>query len=307
MVPCPLFPAAICGPAGWRKLLNESQINARPSCPELSPENPPDMLNFNAAIFDMDGVITRTAAVHALAWKKMFDEYLHYREEKYNEPFREFTQAGDYLAFVDGRPRYKGVDAFLKSRGISIAAGDPSDDTRQETICGLGNRKNEFFNQVIKERGVGIYESTIDLIWELLTRGVKVGVATSSRNSALILKMAGVASLFETCVDGVVSAGLGLKGKPEPDIFTRASDNLGVKYHHAIVIEDAISGVEAGARGKFGLVIGIARENNAAELKDHGADVVVEDPAEMTVERIHELIQQKQLLREAAVHAANQA
>ena len=255
------------------------------------------MLNFNAAIFDMDGVITRTAAVHSLAWKKMFDEYLRYREGKYNESFREFTHTGDYRAYVDGRPRYKGVEAFLKSRGIDIPIGEPNDDPRQETACGLGNRKNEFFNQVIKEEGVGVYESTVKLIRELLARGVKVGVATSSKNCALILKQAGIANLFETCVDGVISAGLGLRGKPEPDIFTRASDNLGVEYHRAIVVEDAVSGVKAGARGKFGLVIGVARENNVAELEAHGADVVVEDLAELTVERINQLVRQKQSRR----------
>ncbi len=132
------------------------------------------MLNFDGAIFDMDGVITKTAAVHSLAWKKMFDEYLRYREKEYHEAFREFTHADDYLAYVDGRPRYKGVDAFLKSRGINLPAGDPGDDPQKETVCGLGNRKNEFFNRVIKEEGVGVYDSTITLIRGLLARGVKM-------------------------------------------------------------------------------------------------------------------------------------
>ncbi|MBW8864059.1 MAG: HAD-IA family hydrolase [Verrucomicrobia bacterium] len=257
-----------------------------------------DTLNFDAVIFDMDGVITRTAAVHSLAWKRMFDEYLRYREGMYDEHFREFAHAVDYLPYVDGRPRYKGVEAFLQSRGIGIPFGEPDDDPRQETVCGLGNRKNIFFNRVIKEEGVGVYESTIKLIWELLDQSIKVGVASSSKNCALILKQALITDLFETCVDGVVSARLGLRGKPEPDIFIRASDNLGVKCHRAIVIEDAVSGVEAGAKGKFGLVIGIARENNAAELAAHGADVVVADLAELTLERINQLIRQKQSLRQ---------
>src|SRR5208282_2347233 len=163
------------------------------------------MLNFNAAIFDMDGVITKTAAVHSLAWKKMFDEYLYDRGKKHHEPFREFTHADDYLSYVDGRPRYKGVDAFLKSRGINIPWGEPADDPQKETVCGLGNRKNEFFNKIIKAEGAGVYDSTIKLIEELLARGVKVGVATSSKNCALILKQTGIANLFETRVDGVVS------------------------------------------------------------------------------------------------------
>jgi beta-phosphoglucomutase family hydrolase len=256
------------------------------------------MLNFDAVIFDMDGVITTTAAVHSLAWKKMFDEYLHFREKKYNETFREFTHAVDYLSHVDGRPRYKGVDAFLKSRGINIPFGKPEDEPEKETVCGLGNRKNEFFNQVIEAEGVGVYDSTIKLIKELLDRGVKVGVATSSKNCVPILQRAGIANLFETHVDGVVSAELGLKGKPEPDIFTTASDNLGVKHPRAIVVEDAVSGVQAGARGNFGLVIGVARENNACELKTHGADVVVADLSELTVDKINKLIQSKPAQRQ---------
>jgi beta-phosphoglucomutase family hydrolase len=251
------------------------------------------MLNFDAAIFDMDGVITRTAAVHSLAWKEMFDEYLHYREKKFHEPFREFTHAGDYLSFVDGRPRYQGVDAFLKSRGIHIPFGKPEDELNEETVCGLGNRKNEFFNRVLEKRGVGVYDSTIKLIQELLKRGVKVGIATSSKNCLPVLQKAGISGLFATRVDGVVSAGQGLKGKPEPDIFTTASDNLGVKYHRAIIVEDAVSGVQAGRRGNFVLVIGVARENNARELRDNGADFVVADLSELSVNKIDELIELK--------------
>jgi len=238
----------------------------------------------------MDGVITKTAVVHSLAWKRMFDEYLRYRGKEYNEPFLEFTHADDYLSFVDGRPRYKGVDAFLKSRGINIPFGEPEDEPGKETVCGLGNRKNELFNKVLEEEGVGVYDSTIKLIKELLQRGVKVGVATSSKNGELILKKAGIADLFETRVDGVVSSKLGLKGKPEPDIFTTASDNLGVEYHRAIVVEDAVSGVQAGFKGHFGLVIGVARQKNAHELKTHGADVVVEDLSEISVDAINKLV-----------------
>jgi beta-phosphoglucomutase family hydrolase len=248
------------------------------------------MLNFDAVIFDMDGVITKTAAVHSLAWKKMFDEYLQSREKEHQEPFREFTHAQDYLSFVDGRPRYQGVEAFLKSRGIQIPFGGPEDEPGKETVCGLGNRKNEFFNKVLEADGVGVYDSTVKLIKELLARGVKVGVATSSKNCVPILEKAGITHLFETRVDGVVSAKLGLKGKPEPDIFTTASDNLGVKPHRAIVVEDAVSGVQAGAKGNFGLVIGVAREDNARDLKSHGADFVVEDLSETNVEEINRLV-----------------
>jgi len=242
----------------------------------------------------MDGVITKTAGVHSLAWKKMFDEYLHFRENEYHEPFGEFTHAGDYLSFVDGRPRYQGVEKFLKSRGISIPFGGPEDEPRKETVCGLGNRKNEFFNKVLEEDGVEVYDSTIKLIKELLRAGVKVGVATSSKNCVRILEKADITDLFETRVDGVVSAELGLKGKPEPDIFTTACENLGIKHRRAVIVEDAVSGVQAGKKGHFGLVVGVARENNAHELKTNGADVVVEDLSEITVEKMNQFIQSKQ-------------
>ena len=143
------------------------------------------MLNFDAIIFDMDGVITKTAAVHSLAWKKMFDEYLHFREQKYHEPFREFTHASDYRSFVDGRPRYKGVETFLKSRGINIPLGKPEDEPGKETVCGLGNRKNEFFNKVLEEAGVGVYDSTIKLIkefWQAVSRWVSPHPAKTVRS-----------------------------------------------------------------------------------------------------------------------------
>jgi HAD superfamily hydrolase (TIGR01509 family) len=242
-------------------------------------------MNFDAAIFDMDGVITKTAVVHSAAWKRTFDEYLRHRETKSPAIFREFTRS-DYLAFIDGRLRYRGVESFLNSRGIQIPFGNPKDEPGKETVCGLGNRKNEFFNRVIEEDGVEVYDSTIQLIQQLLQRGVKVGVATSSNNCALVLEKAGIAGLFETRVDGVFSAKWGLKGKPEPDIFTTACGNLGVSHHRAVIVEDAVSGVQAGAKGHFGLVLGVARENNADELRRNGADVVVSDLSETSLEEI---------------------
>lgn len=246
--------------------------------------------SFEAAIFDMDGVITQTAAVHSTAWKRMFDEYLRARAAKLAEPFREFTHAGDYRAYVDGRPRYQGVTAFLQSRGITLPPGSPADLPGAETICGLGNRKNALFNEIIEREGVGLYDSTIALIRDMLGRGIKVGLATSSRNSAVILHRTGTAHLFATVVDGIVSEKLGLKGKPEPDIFTTAAHNLGVPCAAAIVIEDAVAGVQAGAKGGFALVIGVAREHNAPELRAHGADLVVTDLAETSVGEISRLV-----------------
>ncbi|HVM47541.1 MAG TPA: beta-phosphoglucomutase family hydrolase [Candidatus Acidoferrum sp.] len=243
-------------------------------------------MHFDAVIFDMDGVVTRTAQVHSLAWKRMFDEYLRGRTAGRGEPFREFTHAEDYRSYVDGRPRYQGVATFLKSRGINIPFGEPGDTADQETVCGLGNRKDRFFNKVLAEEGVGVFASTLELIQGLRECGIKVGVATSSQNCAPVLERAKILHLFATRVDGVVSAQLGLRGKPEPDIFITACRNLGVAPARAVVVEDAVSGVQAGAKGGFALVLGVARENNARELKAHGADVVVEDLAEASVEKI---------------------
>ena len=234
-----------------------------------------------AVIFDMDGVITKTALTHASAWKKMFDEYLKKREAEHGEKFREFTHAGDYLPFVDGKPRYKGVQSFLESREIYLPFGDPMDEAGKETICGLGNRKNEAFNEVLNQQGAEVYPSTIDLLHELKAAGIKLGVASSSKNCKPVLERVNLMGIFDTRVDGVVSAELGLSGKPEPDIFTTACDNLRVEYKNAVVVEDAVSGVQAGKKGKFGLTIGIARENNATELKTNGADIVVEDLQEI--------------------------
>ena len=236
---------------------------------------------FDAVVFDLDGVITGTASVHSTAWKQMFDEYMLRREAEHGEPFREFTHAGDYLPFVDGKPRYKGVASFLESRGIDIPFGDPDDTPDMETACGLGNRKNELFNDIIAHGGAEVFDTSVELIRDLKDRGIRIGVASSSKNCKTILESTGLLPLFETRVDGVVSAELGLHGKPEPDIFTVASDNLGVNYDRTVVVEDAVSGVQAGAAGNFGLVLGVAREGNARELRANGADIVINDLGEI--------------------------
>ena len=242
--------------------------------------------NFDAVIFDLDGVITKTALVHSAAWKKMFDEFLKSRETTHGESFVEFSHETDYLPYVDGKPRYKGVESFLQSRNISLPFGDPSDDPGAETVCGLGNRKNQAFNEVLDRDGVEVYESTVSLMKELKEKGIRVGVASSSKNCEAVLEKAGLIHLVETRVDGVVSAEIGLHGKPEPDIFTTAADNLGVTYDKSVVVEDAVSGVQAGKKGNFGLVLGIARENNSHELKINGADIVVTDIDEIGFEGI---------------------
>lgn len=239
--------------------------------------------NFEAAIFDLDGVITQTEILHLESWKLVFDEYLKLREERDKEPFREFTHQDDYLPYVDGKPRYQGVKSFLESRGINIPFGDPSDSPEKETICGIGNRKNQKFLQLLQEREIKVYPGSLKLIEELKKRGVKLGVASSSQNCQQIMKSAGIEKFFQTRVDGLLSEELGLKGKPEPDIFLAALKNLGVHPARAVVIEDASSGVEAGRNAGFGLVLGIARKDNQQELFASGADLVVEDLSELDV------------------------
>ena len=249
---------------------------------------------YEAVIFDLDGVITKTALVHAQAWKAMFDEYLKLREERDKEPFAEFTHEKDYLPFVDGKPRYQGVQSFLESRGIQIPFGDPEDSPETETVCGLGNKKNIHFKAVLDTDGVQEYESTVRLIHELKANNIHIGVASSSKNCELILEMTGLDKLMETRVDGVVSADLGLNGKPEPDIFITAAENMGCAVKKSVVVEDAVSGVQAGSKGGFGLVIGLARENNTKQLETNGADVVLEDFGETTLEDINTWFQNKQ-------------
>lgn len=248
---------------------------------------------FDAAIFDMDGVITDTAAVHSSAWKRMFDEFLRERALQSGEPFREFTHTQDYLRHVDGKPRLQGITAFLASRGILLPLGTPDDPPTAATIHGLGHRKNAVFHSLVATGGVRVYESSVALIRALWRAGITVGLATSSKNSALILGQAGVRDLFATVVDGLVAEQLRLQGKPHPDIFISACARLGTSAARAIVVEDAVSGVRAGASGGFGLVIGVAREDNAAELRASGADIVVRDLAEITVEEIDRQVRHK--------------
>lgn len=242
--------------------------------------------HFKAVIFDLDGVITDTAAVHSQAWKQMFDEYLRTRAEKSGTSFIEFSHETDYLTYVDGKPRYQGVASFLESRQIHLPFGDPEDPPNWETVCGLGNRKNQLFNQMIAGGNVTVFQSSVNLIRQLKQAGIRLGVASSSKNCAAVLHAVGLLDLFETRVDGLVSAELGLEGKPQADIFTTACRNLGVPNHLAVVVEDAVSGVQAGRNGAFGLVLGIAREGNATELLENGADLVVTDLAEIDIPQI---------------------
>ncbi|MDD4951112.1 MAG: beta-phosphoglucomutase family hydrolase [Desulfovibrionaceae bacterium] len=235
-------------------------------------------------IFDLDGVITRTAKVHAMSWKTMFDEFLKKRSERENKPFVPFDRGDDYLNYVDGKPRFEGVLSFLKSRNIRLPYGKTDDPPDKMTVCGLGNRKNDLFRDVLRREGPEVFESSVSFIKALKARGVSVGVATSSKNCRLVLQLAGLEDLFQTRVDGLVSEELGLKGKPEPDIFVTAARNLGLSPGECVVVEDAISGVQAGRNGNFGLVLGVARNIQGELLRRFGADQVVQDLSEFTLQ-----------------------
>jgi len=236
---------------------------------------------YDAVLFDLDGVITNTANLHARCWKQMFDEYLRNRAQHTGEAFRPFDLARDYLVYVDGKPRFDGVRDFLRSRGIQLPEGHPNDPANIETVHGLGNRKNDLVNRAIAEMGVEPYAGTVQFIHQLRRDGFKIAVVTSSQNCDAVLKAAKLDDCFEVRVDGNVIQAERLAGKPAPDTYLMAAKLLGVEPIRAVVIEDAISGVEAGSNGKFGLVIGVARKGNAEELKRHGAQLVVDDLGEL--------------------------
>jgi beta-phosphoglucomutase family hydrolase/RpiB/LacA/LacB family sugar-phosphate isomerase len=236
---------------------------------------------YDAVLLDMDGVITDTAGIHATCWKSMFDVFLQKWAKQHAQPFRVFDIATDYKLHVDGKPRYQGVRDFLKSRGIVLPEGTPQDSASAETICGLGNRKNELVNDRLASAGAEAYPGTVAFIMYVRRLGIKTAVVTSSQNCQAVLRSAKVDDLFDVLVDGEVIVQQHLAGKPAPDSFLKAAEMLGVTPQRAIVIEDAISGVKAGVQGKFGLVIGVARRGNAEELKAQGAHNVVNDPAEL--------------------------
>ncbi|MEK7403977.1 MAG: UDP-N-acetylglucosamine 2-epimerase (non-hydrolyzing) [Acidobacteriota bacterium] len=249
--------------------------------------------HFDAVVFDLDGILTDTAKVHAAAWKSMFDEYLRGRAAEYGEQFRPFDLAADYRSYVDGKPRYDGVRSFLLSRGIELPEGHLSDGPDAETVCGLGNRKDRAFNDVLTRNGVEVFESSVRLVHELGALGVARAVSSSSKNCRRVLQIAGLEGLFSARVDGAVSAELRLKGKPSPDMFLKCAELLRVDPDRCVVVEDAISGVQAGRSAGFGLVIGVDRRGVGDMLSQNGADVVVGDLSEAGAGDIDRWLQAK--------------
>ncbi|MGW3269166.1 HAD family hydrolase [Streptomyces sp. NPDC001056] len=234
-----------------------------------------------ACLFDLDGVLTQTAKVHAAAWKEMFDAYLRERARREGREFVPFDAVRDYDEYVDGRPREDGVRTFLAARGVRLPEGSPDDPPDAETVNALGTRKNELVLRRIREDGVEPYEGSVRFLHEAREAGLACAVVSSSANARDVLAAAGIADLFDERIDGVVTRERRLRGKPAPDTYLEAARGLDTEPGAAAVFEDALAGVEAGRAGRFGLVVGVDRVGQAEQLRAHGADVVVRDLAEL--------------------------
>jgi beta-phosphoglucomutase family hydrolase len=234
---------------------------------------------FDAVLFDLDGVITATAKIHASAWKQAFDEFLKKRAG--GQDFKPFDQQSDYEDYVDGLPRYDGAQKFFESRHIDVPHGNPDDPPDQETVCGIANRKTKLFEEALKKESVEVFEGTVAWIRHLRQAGIKTAVVSSSNHCKAILQNAAISDLFDARMDGDIADQMKLKGKPAPDTYLKAAEMVDTDARRAVVVEDALAGVEAGRNGDFGLVIGVDRKHDAEALKQHGADIVVKDLQEM--------------------------
>ena len=234
-----------------------------------------------ACLFDLDGVITKTAVVHAAAWKAMFDAYLRQRAKTAGDAFRPFDDVADYDEYVDGKPREEGVRSFLASRHITLPEGADDDPPEAETVHGLGNRKDQLFLHLIRTKGVEAYAGSIRYLHAAREAELKLAVVTSSKNCTEVLRAARLDGMFDAQVDGNVAHAKRLAGKPAPDTYLEAARMLSATPSGSAVYEDALAGVAAGRAGRFGLVVGVDRVGQAAALREHGADVVVEDLADL--------------------------
>ncbi|GII58938.1 hypothetical protein Pth03_73270 [Planotetraspora thailandica] len=232
-------------------------------------------------LFDMDGVLTRTATVHAAAWKRAFDEFLHTWSERTGTPFTPFDEVADYDRYVDGKKRLDGTRSFLDARGIDLPEGEPGDPPGALTVNGVSNHKNALVQKVLDEKGVDVYEGSVRYVRAARDAGLLTAVVSSSANTERVLAAAGIGDLFEARVDGEVARRRRLAGKPAPDMYLAGAEALGLTPAQAAVFEDALAGVEAGRAGGFAMVVGVDRAGQAAALRDHGADTVVTDLADL--------------------------
>lgn len=239
------------------------------------------LADFDAILCDLDGVITQTAILHAVAWKRLFDDYLERSAVRTGVTSKPFDLEEDYRLYVDGKARYDGVRDFLRSRNLDLPWGSPDDSSDRETIYGLGNRKDEYFEAALREKGITVYPGTVRYLRLARDAGLKNAVVSSSHHCREIIDKAGLTTLFDTRIDGYEIDRLHLAGKPAPDSFLEAARRLAVLPEKAIVIEDALAGVQAGHVGGFGLVIGVNRQDQAQALRQHGADVVIADLDEL--------------------------
>jgi len=244
------------------------------------------VIRLEAVILDMDGVVTDTAKIHASAWKRIFDEFLQAHSERAGVPFVPFDSVRDYLDYVDGKPRYEGVRSLLRSRGIELTEGGPDDGPEAMTVFGLGNRKDAYFGERLHADGAEVFEGTVERVREVRSLGVSTALVTSSKHGREVIALAGLENLFDVLLDGNDIESLSLRGKPNPDLFEEAASRLDVAPARAAVVEDAVSGVQAGSAGGFGLVIGVNRGDNREALERGGAHVVVDDLAELTAGEI---------------------
>jgi beta-phosphoglucomutase family hydrolase len=240
-----------------------------------------DVRAYQAWLFDLDGVLTKTAEVHAAAWKQTFDEFLHAEATRSGETFVPFDPVGDYDRFVDGEPRKDGVRNFLAARNVELPEGGDDDPPEARTVAGLGNRKNTLVSRVLETKGVAVYDGAVALVKILRSAGIALAVVSASENTQAALEAAGIADLFDARIDGRVVKDRQLAGKPAPDSYLEGARVLRVEPGRAVVVEDALAGVQAGRAGHFGLVIGVDHHDHADELRAHGADVVVTDLAEL--------------------------
>jgi HAD superfamily hydrolase (TIGR01509 family) len=237
--------------------------------------------HYDAMLFDMDGVITRSAKGHGELWKVVFDDFLKEFSARHNLPFRQFDAGVDYHDFVDGKPRYDGVGSFLASRGIMIPFGEPTDDEGTETCCGIGNRKNKLFLEHMEKVGVSVFDTSVAFVRDVRSFGKKIAVVSASKNAEYVLRRAEIFDLFDVIVSGREAAALSLAGKPAPDTYLKAMELLEAKPERSVVFEDSVTGVQAAKTAGVGMIVGVDRAEDCAALLWHGANVVVNDLCEL--------------------------